>query len=339
MAPVDPQVAFRERLTKRDASPLWDVLHALVTPRPTPQAKAAGWRYDALRPMLLEAGALVTAAEAERRVLILENPALARSHRATDTLYAGLQLVLPGEIAPVHRHTQSALRFVLESDGAWTGVDGTRVAMGVFDLVLTPNWRWHEHGNDGGGPAIWLDGLDIPIVSSFAGSFAEQTGNNTPMRSAPRDGVTHGAMFRPVSHPAPEDGAAFFHYPYAQWRAALSQMAAGAADPHLGHLLEFLNPATGGPVMATLSAFARLVPQRTRTRPWRQCASAVVVGVEGAGTIVVDGQAFPVGPRDVVAVPTWSEVTVESGAADLVTFVYSDRAAMEKLGLWREERT
>src|SRR5437667_12280799 len=125
--------------------------------------------------MLIEAGSLITAKEAERRVLILQNPAL-REHsppRITHSLFAGLQLILPGEIAPSHRHTQSALRFIIEGEGAYTAVDGERTTMRPGDFVITPSWSWHDHGNETKEPMVWLDGLDIPIVRLLDASFAE----------------------------------------------------------------------------------------------------------------------------------------------------------------------
>jgi gentisate 1,2-dioxygenase len=76
---------------------------------------------------------------------------------ATHSLVASLQMLMPGEIAPAHRHSYSALRFMLSGSGAYTVVDGESVAMAVGDLVLTPNWKWHDHGHrDGAQPMVWL---------------------------------------------------------------------------------------------------------------------------------------------------------------------------------------
>ena len=122
---------------------------------------------------MLEAGELITAKEAERRVLILENPGLRGQSKITTSLYAGLQLVMPDEVAPAHRHSQSALRFVLDGHGAHTSVDGERTNMAFGDFVITPPWAWHDHGNHSDEPMIWLDGLDIPMASFFDASFAE----------------------------------------------------------------------------------------------------------------------------------------------------------------------
>ena len=122
------------------------------------------WKYRDVRPYLMESGELISAEEAERRVLVLENPGMRGASSITHSLYAGLQLILPGEIAPSHRHIQSALRFVIEGNGAYTAVDGERVTMHPGDFIITPSWTWHDHGNPGTEPVVWLDGLDVPMV-------------------------------------------------------------------------------------------------------------------------------------------------------------------------------
>ena len=143
---------FYERIGTLGMTPLWEVLGALVPPQPTSPVAPALWRYDAVREHVMEAGRLITAEEAERRVLILENPALRGQSCITQSLYAGLQLILPGEVAPAHRHTQSALRLVLDGEGAYTAVDGERTTMRYGDFIITPSWTFHDHGNDGDEP-------------------------------------------------------------------------------------------------------------------------------------------------------------------------------------------
>src|SRR4029078_2487407 len=167
--------AFYERIDKLGMTPLWEVLGALVPPQPTSPVAAVHFRYDEIRPHVLEAGRLISAEEAERRVLVLENPALAGQACITQSLFAGLQLILPGEVAPVHRHTQSALRLVLDGEGAYTAVNGERTTMRRGDFIITPPWTWHDPGNPGNEPVGWLDGLDIPIVRFFNGGFAERS--------------------------------------------------------------------------------------------------------------------------------------------------------------------
>lgn len=323
-SPTNLQTArsdYYERLRPQGLAPLWSVLSALVTPSPRTPAIAAAWSFDRIRPLLMEAGELITAEEAERRVLILENPALPGESRITGTLYAGLQLILPGEVAPAHRHTQNALRFVMAGEGAFTAIDGVRAYMHQYDLILTPAWTWHDHGNETDGPMIWLDGLDIPLVQMLDASFAEHREDR-------------GAM--PTASPV-ESGPTFI-YPYADWRDALEQSRAhGQPDAHEAYLNEFTNPADGGPVMATISAFARLVPAGFETAPARSSDGMIHVVVEGTGTLTIDGQAFPLTQGEIVVVPCWSERRVKADT-DLILFSYSDKATQQKLGLWREER-
>ncbi len=321
--------------------PLWEVLAALVTPTPQAPVVAAKWDYATARAHLMRAGDLISAEKAERRVLILENPGTPGSAGITTSLYAGLQLILPGEIAPCHRHTQCALRFVLEGGGAYTAVDGEKAVMNPFDLVLTPNWQWHDHGNRSDRPMIWLDGLDIPTVRHFDASFAEHLGQPAHAETVrPGDSTArYGRNLRPLRGTAADRRPSrqpLFHYPYPEWRASLAALAsAEAPDPRLGHALEFLNPADGGAIMPTVSAQVRLLPKGFESKPRRSTDGTVFVVVEGHGHARVGDTEFTLSERDVLVVPSWKAVTLQAGA-DLVLFGYSDRAAQEKLGLYRE---
>lgn len=332
---------FYDRLAPESLAPLWKVLSSLVTPTPRSPATAAAWGFDRIRPLLMEAGELISAAEAERRVLILENPALPGQSRITNTLYAGLQLILPGEVAPAHRHAQNALRFVMHGEGAFTALDGERAYMHKHDLILTPAWLWHDHGNETDQPMIWLDGLDIPLVSMLDASFAEHRedrGAVPTSRPAGDAAQRWGRNLRPV-HAAPVAGQGnpLFVYPFAEWRETLQVLRrAEAPHAHDAYLMEFTNPVDGGPVMATMSAFARLVPSGFKTRPARSSDGMIHVVVEGTGMIFIDDTPFALAPGEIVIVPSWAERRF-SADSDLVLFSYSDRATQAKLSLWREK--
>lgn len=323
--------------------PLWEKLAALVLPEPDSPARTHRWSYDRAREYLLKAGDLISAAQAERRVLILENPGLPGHSGITPSLYAGLQLILPGEVAPAHRHTQCALRFVMEGDGAYTSVDGEQAIMRPFDLVLTPGGQWHDHGNPSDRPMIWLDGLDIPTVRHFDASFSEKYAEAQYPEKAPAgDSLSrYGRNLRPLRGRAADRRPAsqpLFHYPYAEWRPALDALAASGAavDPHLGHALEFLNPADGGSIMPTISAHVRLLPAGFEGRPRRSTDGTVFVVVEGQGWAEIDGERMALTPRDILVVPSWR--TTRFGAdSQLLLFGYSDKACQEKLNLYREE--
>jgi gentisate 1,2-dioxygenase len=332
--------AYYDRLAPQHMAPLWTRLKSLVPKEPTPVGVPHRWAYSEVRPYVLESATQISAKEAERRVLILENPALAGSSQITQTLYAGLQLIMPGEVAPAHRHTQSALRFIVEGAGAYTAVDGEKTLMQPGDFVITPSWTWHHHGNDSDAPMVWLDGLDIPITHFFGSTFRQDHEADEAAITRP-DGdalARYGSGLLPVGWKAGSLNSPVFNYPYTRTREALHTLgAAGAPDVHLGHLMRYVNPADGGWAMPTIAAMIRLLPRGFATLPYRSSDSVVFVGVEGEGELRVGEQRFPIAPHDVLVVPGWLAYTLHA-ASDLVLFSYSDRVAQEKLGLWRELR-
>ena len=337
---MDARHDYYRRIGAKGLAPLWEVLHALVPREPSPRAAPAHWRYADIRNDVLEAGQIISAQEAERRVLILENPALPGQASATGTLYAGLQLILPGEIAPPHRHTQSALRLVLDGEGAYTAVDGERTTMHRGDFIVTPRWTWHDHGNDGHQPVVWLDGLDIPMVRFFDAGFAEKLGAER-QDEARREGdalARYGSNMAPVDYaPAADEPTRLFSYPYARTRASLLAVSDGPIDPHDGYKLRYLNPATGGPPMNTIGAYAQRLPAGFETRASRSTDGTVVVCLEGEGDLEVGGKAFAFGESDVVVVPSWNAVRIRA-RTDTILFSFSDRPAQQALGLWRRQK-
>ena len=333
------RTAFYQRIDRENLTPLWEALHDLVPQRPRTPCMPALWRYDKLRSHLLEAGRLISAKEAERRVLVLENPGLRGASSITHSLYAGLQLILPGEIAPSHRHSQSALRFVVEGSGAYTAVDGERTTMHPGDFILTPAWTFHDHGNPGQEPVVWLDGLDIPIVAFFDAGFAERFPEEAqPIARPEGDSLKrYGSNLLPLEHTQQSRASPVFNYPYAQTRAALLELAKnGPIHPCHGAKMQYANPATGGYPMPTIAAFIQLLPRAFRTRPYRSTDGTVFAVVEGRGETAIGAQTLQWGPRDIFVVPSWSTVS-HHATDDAVLFSFSDRPVQKVLGLWREE--
>src|SRR5262245_24077647 len=207
--------ALYAKLEHKNTAAVWQVLNRLVPPEPRTSCVPALWRYDEIRPLLMEAGDVITAQEAERIALVLENRGLRGSSQITHSLYAGLQLVKPGEVAPTHRHTAAALRFVIEGEGAYTSVEGERTTMHPGDFVLTPSWAFHDHGNPGTTPVVWLDGIDLPIVNMFDTSFAEHyPGEMQPLARPEGDTeVRYGANMLPIDYAAGDRSARVFKYP------------------------------------------------------------------------------------------------------------------------------
>jgi len=332
--------AYYRRIAPLNLAPLWEVLKGLITPAPASGCRPALWRYDEVRERVLEAGDLITAKEAERRVLILENPGLAGQSRITTSLYAGLQLILPGEVAPAHRHSQSALRFVVEGEGAFTAVDGEKTIMREGDFVITPSWTWHDHGNDSDRPMVWLDGLDIPLVQFLDASFAEGfNAEAQPLSKPTGDALArYGSGLLPVDHRQATPTSPVFNYPYARTRAALEQMRkAEAWDPCHGLKLKYVNPENGDFAMATIGAFMQLLPKGFESAAYRATDATVYSVVEGKGSTVIEGETFTWGPRDIFVVPSWRRHH-HLTESDAVLFSFSDRPVQMKLGLWREDR-
>jgi gentisate 1,2-dioxygenase len=198
----------------------------------------------------MEAAELITAKEAERRVLVLENPGLRGQSRATHTLYAGLQLIMPGEIAPAHRHTASAIRFIIDGAGAYTSVEGERTYMSPGDFVLTTNWTAHDHGNTSDKPMIWLDVLDLPTVNFFETMFAEHLADESQkVRHADGDSAAFFASgVLPDGAEAPRNKCSpVVNYTYARTRPILERMKkAGEIDKRHGARVRYANPVNGG---------------------------------------------------------------------------------------------
>jgi gentisate 1,2-dioxygenase len=249
-------------------------------------------------------------------------------------------LILPGEVAPSHRHTQSALRFIVEGSGAYTAVDGERVTMRPGDFIITPPWTWHDHGNPGNEPVVWMDGLDVPMVSFFTAQFAENYPEDVQpvLRSEGDAQARYGANMVPLGPLPSAKTSPVFSYPYARSREVLETLArSGDPDPCDGWKMQFINPLSGGFAMPTIGSFIQLVPKGLRTRPTRSTDGTVYSVVEGSGSAIIGESTFAFEPRDTFVVPSWFPLEIEAQDA-CVLFSYSDRPAQVALGLWREQR-
>jgi gentisate 1,2-dioxygenase len=334
---------YYQRLEQKHAAPLWEVLGELIPAQPRSTASPALWRYQEMRSLLLEAGRLITPQEAERRVLILENPSMRGTSLITQSMYSGLQLVAPGEMTPTHRHVTSAIRFVIESDKGYTAVDGERTIMHPGDFVLTPSWTYHDHGNPGDTPVIWLDGLDIPIVNLLGTSFAEGYHGETPGEFQPvtrKEGdaeARYSEGLLPLDYKPGRLATPEFNYSYARSREALDRLYRnGPLNDCHGIKMQYANPATGGYPMPTIGAFLQLLPAGFRGAGYRSTDAAVYCVAEGAGNSNIGGVELDWRKNDVFVVPSWCPVSHKS-EGEAVLFSFSDRPVQKALGLWREE--
>ncbi len=335
-AAPQPDLAQLSRdLKGLNAKPLWE-----RTARMGPGSPAVPtiWRYRDMRPQLLRAVDLISAKEAERRVFMLENPGLPGTGYITNSLYCGLQVIKPGEIAPAHRHSPNALRFIIEGEGAYSTVEGERVAMHPGDFVLTPGWTWHDHGHLGNEPVIWLDALDNPFGQFFGAIFRENYPDDThPVThavgmAAARYGASLMPTYRPERRSSP-----LLVYPYERTREALAHLArSGPLHPAHGIKMRYANPVDGGYVYPTIAVFIQWLPKAFSGQTYRATDGTVFNVVEGIGRAHVGDEVFAFSPHDVFVVPPWTAYHLET-EGECVLFSYSDRAAQEALGFWREE--
>lgn len=309
------------------------------------------WPWPVIYSCLMESGEVVKLGgvddAAKRRTVQLVNPALTARKATSRTLQMSIQLVKPGERAECHRHTMAALRFVVEGDGkGYTNVEGEEMLMETGDLVLTPNWTWHDHYNAGDKNLVWLDVLDAHLTRYLDAGFQENYGEGPAQPVLRRDGYCkrqYGAI-RPRT-PQSAQGAVPYVY---KWRDTLNALeeiaAAGERDLHDGVLLEYIDPLTGGPTMPTIGCWVQMIPPGQATKRHRHTSSTIYHVVQGEGaTTVGKSKDSPANlewqARDCFFVPSWQWHSFEnrSKKEPAIIFSVTDRPVLESLGLFREE--
>jgi len=317
--------------------PLWPSLRAVLPPgKPRPHTRATHWSYEALKPLLLKAGELTPIEKAERRVLVLANPGHGlEKMQASAAIYLGMQLLLPGEWAPSHRHTPNAVRMVVEGSGAWTTVDGEKCPMQRGDLILTPTGLWHEHGHDGDEPVVWLDVLDLPLVYYMETSYhvdgerqAVKPGRGDCAYS--RGGVVPTPVFERSRKAYP-----MLRYPWADARAALESLAVD--QPQLEAVqVSYVNPETGSDAQNILGFQALMLrPGQTLRLPARSPAMVFHV-IEGGVKLQVEDQGFTLAQADTCCAPGYTAVTLTNAASNTPAFLFiADETPLHrKLGVF-----
>lgn len=322
------------------------------TPTPVSAASPCSWKYEEARARLFELSDLLTVDEAERRNINFVNPALKDFMPAASlpTLRGGIQLLLPGEKACTHRHAANAFRFVLEAaeSGVSTVVEGTEIPMRPGDLVMTPNWTWHDHHNASASHAIWYDGLDVLMAYWIGGIFSQElkevAGDDyQPVRqdvSGNTDCFAPGMVHRKAMFPEhiPAATNPLLYYPYGTARQTLARLhEAGAATAADGVLLEYVHPVTGGPTFPTMNTCLRLVPGRSRVEARHRTENIMFITVEGAARFELPDQTLHTSKHDVTAIPSWVPYTIVNESSEpAILFSNADRPLFEKLGFYRE---
>lgn len=322
-------------------APLWPVTAQLLPPQPKTKVKPFLWRWPGLRRMAFQAGELVAIERSgERRVLALVNPGLGGKLAATHTLWGAVQIVMPGEIAPCHRHTASAIRFIIEGERSYTTINGDKCMMSRGDLVLTPNWTWHDHGCESDKPIIWMDGLDLPLVGDLDAVFFEFPPEMRQTTVAVNASETKfsGPQLKPTWEAADDNVSPLLNYKWEPTYKALRRIGDASASPFDDVCFEYLNPLNGGPVLPTMGCYIQLIRPGVHTQSHRQVNSAVYHVFEGQGFSIIDGQRFDWQRGDFFVVPPWAwHEHANESREDAILFSVQDTPVMKALGLYRAE--
>lgn len=330
---------YREAMNRAGVGPLWPQMrNALPHHGPQPVTRSHLWAYSDIRPLVLRAGELTPVEKAERRVLFLSDPGRgAGSMQATSSIYIGLQLLLPGETAPAHKHTPSAARIVVEGEGGYTVVDGEKLPMQIGDLILTPGGCWHDHGHSGKAPVIWLDALDLPLFAYLEGSYAIEAPLQSPRNRPDSSEVEYRAAgLAPVRRRDRAASAAYpmLRYPWERTEAALRRMAEHTGGDAVE--LDYVNPETGQSCLPTLGFTAMMLRANETQRPVLKSSSAVFHVISGRGVSTINGVRHAWGAKDTFSAPVFAAIEHQATNSDAFLIRVHDAPLQEKLGYYEE---
>lgn len=328
------------KLQAAGMGPGWNKPTPSLWPAPRKTFVPAHWQYESARGALDAAGRLINTALAERRNLILYNPAEGNTYGTVRTLVAAYQMIMPGEWARAHRHTPNALRLILDAEpGTYTQVDGTRIAMAPGDVLLTPNWSTHGHGNSGTACAYWLDFLDAPLVQMLEPMFFEAAEDDAAANGGAAAKSAIVALGAPASAASPAATGASPRTPprtppFVFTREEIHRRLSAAAPDASGVFATQIE--LGHPALATTALFMMSLRSGRRTTPFRTTANTIYAAVEGEGVTEVDGLRFAWRRGDVVAAPAWRPHWHEA-STEAILFRVTDEPVMRQFGWWREE--
>jgi len=328
---------YVQELRDLNLVPLWPSLRGVLPPKiPTRQTKPTHWPYKTIKPLLLKAGELTPIEKAERRVLVLANPGHGlEKMQASAAMYLGMQLLMPGEWAPSHRHTPNAVRMIVEGEGAYTTVDGEKCPMSRGDLILTPTGLWHEHGHDGTEPVIWLDVLDLPLVYYMEASYHINGDRQTVVpglgdKQYARGGVVPTHVFERSKKAYP-----MLRYAWTDAKTALESMAQD--NPSQESIqVTYVNPETGNDAENILGFYALMLrPGQTLRLPARSPAQVFHV-IEGTVEAKIVDSTFSLAEADTCCAPGYEAVTLKNLDVKKPTFIFiADESPLHrKLGVF-----
>ena len=323
--------------------PLWTDERSIVPAHPHPKAIPWLWKGSKLLDFARRAGELVTLERGgDRRAMGLSNPGLGGQPYATPTLWAAIQWLNGGEVAPAHRHSTQAVRFIIEGDRTFSTVQGEKIYLERGDFVINPPWYWHDHGSDGGKPAMWMDGLDIPINNYLDAGFFEEDIHEVQEVVEAKDSsvLKYGiGQLRPAWEAPCKQYSPIFSYKWKTTEQALNNLAKVDASPFDDVALEYTNPHTGRPVMDTITAWIQMLRPGIHTQAHRQVNSAVYHVHEGRGATIIDGIRFDWEKGDIFVIPSWVYHEHVNASKDerAILFSIQDTPILVALGKYREE--
>jgi gentisate 1,2-dioxygenase len=330
---------LNEAMEGARVKPLWVHFRDLGSREPNRMEPPEHWRWEDLQPVIDLASSEVSMDDAERRVLIMANPAFAPAIQTTGNLIGALQILEPGEDAHEHRHTMSAIRMILEADGGYTSVDGEQFMMERGDLILTPGWTWHAHSNTTDSRVVWFDGLDVPFVRgsldaaflepnppsgfhAIAGDFADRwRWAGTGLAAAGESG-------------APTPYSPRIHYPWSSTSAMLDRLQP-SADGHV--LLRYVHAETGEAIMPTLDCYMQRLNGKRPTARKRATSNAICVVLDGEGRSQIGDKMVEWKKNDTFTIPHWTWAEHRSHGDRAHLFIMTDAEIFRRLHLLREE--
>jgi gentisate 1,2-dioxygenase len=297
------RVDFTPGWIRREQPILWS--------EPRPLFAPAHWAYEDAKAGLDAAGRLIDVSLAERRNLVMRNPAPGTNFETTRTLVCAYQMILPGEKAPSHRHSSHALRVIIDGKGSFSTVNGEKMPMETGDVVLTPGWCWHGHGHDGDRAAYWFDGLDVPLTHLLEPMFFEEH----PERYEKVERVVESSPFR---------------FTRADIARRLDAARPDADGFHGARIV------LDAPSMPSIGLTVERLAGETVTRPYRTTANQIFLAMAGTGDTVIGNARFSWKPGDTLAAPGWCTIS-HHATSDAQLFVMSDEPLLRYSKYYRFE--
>jgi gentisate 1,2-dioxygenase len=330
---------LNDLLKPRWISGLWNLDHAERPSDPKTRVRPHLWKWHDVYDSLLQARDKISVARGsvERRVIRLVNPGLAETEMTSQTILLSFQLIQPGEVAPAHRHTMSAFRFILQGHGAYTNVDGQKMVMEDGDLILTPGGCWHEHAHEGDENMVWIDGLDVPFIQALQQISFDPYKGRLPVTER-IDAATFYDLTRPVGS-ATDKTPPLLHYHWSDTYTSLQRLAKTPGNAFDGAALEFVNPANGGPTLPTMSCRVQMLRPNEKTESHRHTSTSIYHAFRGSGTTIINGEEFHWQKGDTFIVPLWHwhEHANASASEEAILFSMHDEPILRAFGLYKEE--